>query len=223
MVWNPESTRLDSRIQRVEIQNPDAGIQNLEAGIRNPGPSWILLHRAIMKSAVYPKQRVLASCQTPSVVSKGLETVFFEYGLHEEPKQARRQDTSGLGNCSAYHKEVAMCGSGSSCNGAERIGKRHTSCCPHNEAQQPIDPETGDDSIPSGNEEKDCLYHRDRSQYRGVSEGEPRSDGVKHGRKSAPEELSYQGAENVGQKVIPRDIFRRASFVVVYHSCKNGS
>ena len=28
------------------IQNPYAGIRNLEAGIRNPGPSWILLHRA---------------------------------------------------------------------------------------------------------------------------------------------------------------------------------
>ena len=53
LVWNPESRRLESGIQRVEIQNPDAGIRNLEAGIRNleagiqnPGPSWILLHRA---------------------------------------------------------------------------------------------------------------------------------------------------------------------------------
>ena len=48
LVWNPESRRLESRIQRVGIQNPDAGIRNLEAGIRNPGPSWILLHGAIM-------------------------------------------------------------------------------------------------------------------------------------------------------------------------------
>ena len=47
LVWNPESRRLESGIQRVEIQNPDAGIRNLKAGIRNPGPSWILLHRAI--------------------------------------------------------------------------------------------------------------------------------------------------------------------------------
>ena len=39
--WNPESKRLESRIQI------DAGIQNLEAGIRNPGPSWILLHGAM--------------------------------------------------------------------------------------------------------------------------------------------------------------------------------
>ena len=46
MVWNPESRRLESGIQRVEIQNPDAGIRNLVAGIRNPGPSWILLHGA---------------------------------------------------------------------------------------------------------------------------------------------------------------------------------
>ena len=46
LVWNPESRRLESGIQRVEIQNPDAGIRNLEAGIRNPGPSWILLPRA---------------------------------------------------------------------------------------------------------------------------------------------------------------------------------
>ena len=46
LVWNPESRRLESGIQRIEIQNPDAGIRNLEAGIRNPGPSWILLHRA---------------------------------------------------------------------------------------------------------------------------------------------------------------------------------
>ena len=45
-VWNPESRRLESGIQRIEIQNPDAGIRNLEAGIRNPGLSWILLHRA---------------------------------------------------------------------------------------------------------------------------------------------------------------------------------
>ena len=37
---------MESGIQRVEIQNPDAGIRNLEAGIRNPGPSWILLHGA---------------------------------------------------------------------------------------------------------------------------------------------------------------------------------
>ena len=34
--WNPESKGL-------MIQNPDAGTRNLEAGIRNPGPSWILL------------------------------------------------------------------------------------------------------------------------------------------------------------------------------------
>ena len=46
LVWNPESRRLESGIQRVGIQNPDAGIRNIEAGIRNPGPSWILLHRA---------------------------------------------------------------------------------------------------------------------------------------------------------------------------------
>ena len=38
--WNPESTMvLESGIQKV-------GIRNLEAGIRNPGPSWILLHGA---------------------------------------------------------------------------------------------------------------------------------------------------------------------------------
>ena len=37
---------MESGIQRVEIQNPDAGIRNLEAGIQNPGPSWILLHGA---------------------------------------------------------------------------------------------------------------------------------------------------------------------------------
>ena len=47
LVWNPESRRLESGIQRVGIQNPDAGIRNLEAGIQNPGPSWILLHGAI--------------------------------------------------------------------------------------------------------------------------------------------------------------------------------
>ena len=46
LVWNPESRRLESGIQRIEIQNPDAGIRNLEAGIPNPGPSCILLHRA---------------------------------------------------------------------------------------------------------------------------------------------------------------------------------
>ena len=46
MVWNPESRILESGIQKVGIQNPDAGIRNLEAGIRNPGPSWILLHGA---------------------------------------------------------------------------------------------------------------------------------------------------------------------------------
>ena len=50
LVWNPESRRLESGIQRIEIQNPDAGIRNLEAGIRNLGPSWILLHRAIGES-----------------------------------------------------------------------------------------------------------------------------------------------------------------------------
>ena len=54
--WNPESTMvlesgihhfgMESGIQKVGIQNPDAGIRNLEAGIRNPGPSWILLHGA---------------------------------------------------------------------------------------------------------------------------------------------------------------------------------
>ena len=38
---------MESGIQKVGIQNPDAGIRNLEAGIRNPGPSWILLHGAI--------------------------------------------------------------------------------------------------------------------------------------------------------------------------------
>ena len=47
LVWNPESRRLQSGIQRVGLQNPDAGIRNLEAGIRNAGPSWILLHGAI--------------------------------------------------------------------------------------------------------------------------------------------------------------------------------
>ena len=46
LVWNPESRRLESGIQRVEIQNPDAGIRTLEVGIQNPGPSWILLHGA---------------------------------------------------------------------------------------------------------------------------------------------------------------------------------
>ena len=35
---------MESGIQKVG--NPDAGIRNLEAGIRNPGPSWILLHGA---------------------------------------------------------------------------------------------------------------------------------------------------------------------------------
>ena len=45
LLWNPESSRLESGIQRVEIQNPDAGI-------RNPGPSWILLHRANVMSLV---------------------------------------------------------------------------------------------------------------------------------------------------------------------------
>ena len=34
--WNPESKGLESRIQMLG-----------EAGIRNPGPSWILLHGAI--------------------------------------------------------------------------------------------------------------------------------------------------------------------------------
>ena len=38
MVWNPESRILESGIQNVGIRNPDAGIPNLEAGIRNPGP-----------------------------------------------------------------------------------------------------------------------------------------------------------------------------------------
>ena len=45
LVWNPDSRRLEYGIQRVEIHNPDAGIRNLETGIRNRGPSWILLHR----------------------------------------------------------------------------------------------------------------------------------------------------------------------------------
>ena len=57
LVWNPESRRLESGIQRVEIQNPDAGIQNLEAGTRNPGPSWILLHRARDSKRKTPKRR----------------------------------------------------------------------------------------------------------------------------------------------------------------------
>ena len=39
---------LESGIQKVGIQNPDTGIRNLQAGIRNPGPSWILLHSAIL-------------------------------------------------------------------------------------------------------------------------------------------------------------------------------
>ena len=34
LVWNPESRRLQSGIQRARIQNPYAGIWN-------PGPSWI--------------------------------------------------------------------------------------------------------------------------------------------------------------------------------------
>ena len=51
LLWNPESRRLESWIQRVEIQNPDAGIRNLEAGIRNPEPSWILLHEATQNQA----------------------------------------------------------------------------------------------------------------------------------------------------------------------------
>ena len=46
VVWNPESRSLESGIQRVGIQNPDAGIRNVEARIQNPGPSWILLHKA---------------------------------------------------------------------------------------------------------------------------------------------------------------------------------
>ena len=37
---------MESEIQRAAIQNPYAGIRNLESGIRNPGPSWILLHGA---------------------------------------------------------------------------------------------------------------------------------------------------------------------------------
>ena len=41
---------MESGIQKVGIQNPDAGIRNLEAGIRNPGPSWILLHGANLNS-----------------------------------------------------------------------------------------------------------------------------------------------------------------------------
>ena len=49
--WNPESHNglesgihygMDSGIQK-------AGIRNPEAGIRNPGPSWVLLHGAIMQ------------------------------------------------------------------------------------------------------------------------------------------------------------------------------
>ena len=44
------------------IQNPYAGIRNLEAGIRNPGPSWILLHRAILKST----ENTLADATTES-------------------------------------------------------------------------------------------------------------------------------------------------------------
>ena len=31
LVWNPESRRLESGIQKVGIQNPDAGIRNLDA------------------------------------------------------------------------------------------------------------------------------------------------------------------------------------------------
>ena len=53
LVWNPESRRLEYGIQRVEIQNPDAGIRNLDAGIRNPGSSWILLHRATSRCLCY--------------------------------------------------------------------------------------------------------------------------------------------------------------------------
>ena len=35
LVWNPESRRLESGIQRVEIQNPEAGIRNLGSGIQD--------------------------------------------------------------------------------------------------------------------------------------------------------------------------------------------
>ena len=37
---------MESGIQKVGIRKPDAGIRNLEAGIQNPGPSQIPLHRA---------------------------------------------------------------------------------------------------------------------------------------------------------------------------------
>ena len=69
LVWNPESRRLESGIQRVEIQN-------LEAGIRNPGPSWILLHRANSLSS--PSRCSCAGNLGACVFSLTEQTLLFE-------------------------------------------------------------------------------------------------------------------------------------------------
>ena len=66
---------MESGIQKVGIRNPkgwnpDAGIRNLEAGIRNPGPSWILLHRA--KHRVLNGRRWNTETQTTSPLCKAL-------------------------------------------------------------------------------------------------------------------------------------------------------
>ena len=72
--WNPESRRLESGIQRV-------GIQNLEAGIRNPGPSWILLHGAnssigfvALKFPEIKRDKLYVQVRTNHVISN-----FFRY------------------------------------------------------------------------------------------------------------------------------------------------
>ena len=49
MVWNPESTMVwnpESTMVWIPESRKVEYIRNPEAGIRNPGPSWILLHGA---------------------------------------------------------------------------------------------------------------------------------------------------------------------------------
>ena len=58
LVWNPESKGLK------------AEIRDLKAGIRNPGPSWILLHRA--KHRVLNGRRWNTETQTTSPLCKAL-------------------------------------------------------------------------------------------------------------------------------------------------------
>ena len=47
LMWNPESTDMESGIDSVEPGIHRRGIRNPQRGIRNPGLSWIALHRAI--------------------------------------------------------------------------------------------------------------------------------------------------------------------------------